>query len=29
MKNAVVMASFAWHAAAADQRIPRKTGLPR
>ncbi len=29
MKNAVVMASFAWHAATADQRIPRKTGLPR
>jgi hypothetical protein len=29
MKNAVVMASFAWHAANADQRVPRKTGPAR
>lgn len=25
MKNAVVMASYAWHAAMADTRVPRKT----
>lgn len=25
MKNAVIMASYAWHAAMADTRIPRKT----
>jgi hypothetical protein len=25
MKNAVVMASFAWHAAMSDERVPRKT----
>jgi hypothetical protein len=25
MKNAVIMAVFAWHAAQADERIPRKT----
>lgn len=28
MKNAVVMASYAWHAANADERLPRKTGAP-
>jgi carboxypeptidase Q len=25
MKNAVIMASYAWHAAMADERLPRKT----
>lgn len=25
MKNAVIMASYVWHAAMADQRLPRKT----
>ena len=25
MKNAVIMATFAWHAAMADERIPRKS----
>ena len=25
MKNAVIMAAYAWHAATADTRIPRKT----
>jgi len=24
MKNAVIMAVFAWHAAQADERVPRK-----
>jgi carboxypeptidase Q len=28
MKNAVIMASFAWHAATADARVPRKTVRP-
>lgn len=27
MKNAVIMASFAWHAAMSDSRVPRKTAL--
>jgi len=27
MKNAVIMATFAWQAATADERVPRKTGL--
>ena len=25
MKNAVIVASFAWHAAMSDARVPRKT----
>ena len=25
MKNAVIMASYAWHAATANERLPRKT----
>jgi len=27
MKNAVIMASYAWHAANSDERVPRKTAV--
>ena len=29
MKNAVIMATFVYHAAMSDQRIPRKGGAGR